>query len=152
MTLPPTLLPNLASPTEGTAFTDSRIFVSGRAEDDIAIAEVEVAIVNAAGQYMSSNGDFGTTRAVGQGVPQQPRDRSDRTTPTPRRSSLTGRTGSGSGRSTTTTCSRSYREVNVTVTAPAGNVAPVADAHCAAARRTCARSTVGAAPTRTRRR
>ncbi len=71
--LPPTLLPNLASPTDGTAFTESRIFVSGRAEDDIAIAEVEVAIVNAAGQYMSSSGTLQQQRALGLGVPEQPR-------------------------------------------------------------------------------
>ena len=59
--LPPTLLPNLASPAEGASFTEARIFVSGRAEDDVAIARVEVAIVNTAGQYMSSSGTFSTT-------------------------------------------------------------------------------------------
>ena len=57
--LPPTLLPNLVSPQDGAAFTESRIFVSGRAEDDVAIARVEVAVQNATtGQYMSSSGSF----------------------------------------------------------------------------------------------
>jgi hypothetical protein len=35
--------------------------VSGRAEDDTAMGRVEVAIVNAAGQYMSSSGGFTST-------------------------------------------------------------------------------------------
>lgn len=56
---PPQLLPNLFSPTDGTAFTESRIVTSGRAEDDSAIASVQVAIMdNATGLYMSSNGTF----------------------------------------------------------------------------------------------
>ena len=44
--LPPTLTETLLSPTEGTTFTDGRIFVSGRAEDDKAMQAVQVAIVN----------------------------------------------------------------------------------------------------------
>ena len=59
--LDPALSETLFSPTEGTAFTEARIFVSGRAEDDNAMGEVEVAIVNSAGQYMSSNGNFTST-------------------------------------------------------------------------------------------
>jgi PKD repeat protein len=55
---PPVVSENLLSPTDGTLFTEGRIAVSGRVEDDIQIAEVEVAIVNAAGQYMRSNGSF----------------------------------------------------------------------------------------------
>ena len=35
--------------------------MSGRAEDDTAMGEVEVAIVNSAGQYMSSSGTFTST-------------------------------------------------------------------------------------------
>jgi hypothetical protein len=45
-----TLPATLASPTEGTAFTEARIFVSGRALDDVGLSEVAVAIVNSAGQ------------------------------------------------------------------------------------------------------
>ncbi|HET9008115.1 MAG TPA: hypothetical protein VFQ04_15500, partial [Actinomycetes bacterium] len=59
--LDPTLSETLFSPTEGTAFTEARIFVSGRAEDDTAMGEVEVAVVNSAGQYMSSSGNFTST-------------------------------------------------------------------------------------------
>ncbi len=57
----PFLFENLSSPSTGDQFTDSRIFVSGRAEDDLAIAGVEVAIVDSAGRHMSSSGAFGTT-------------------------------------------------------------------------------------------
>jgi hypothetical protein len=56
--LDPSLSETLASPTEGTAFTEARIFVSGRALDDVGLSEVEVAVVNSAGQYMSSSGNF----------------------------------------------------------------------------------------------
>ena len=58
---PPVLNEGLLNPIEGTDFPDGKIFVSGRAEDDQAMQEVEVAIVNAAGQYMSSSGTFTST-------------------------------------------------------------------------------------------
>ena len=51
----------LFSPEEGTAFTDGRIFVSGRVEDDQQIAGADVAIRNGLGQYMSSSGQFTST-------------------------------------------------------------------------------------------
>ncbi len=60
---PPVLNEGLLSPTEGTVFPDGKIFVSGRAEDDQAMQRVEVGIVNAAGQYMSSTGTFTSTTA-----------------------------------------------------------------------------------------
>lgn len=60
---PPVMNEALLSPTEGTEFADGKIFVSGRAEDDQAMQEVDVAIVNAAGQYMSSSGAFTSTTA-----------------------------------------------------------------------------------------
>ena len=60
---PPVLNEGLLNPIEGTVFPDGKIFVSGRAEDDQAMHEVEVAIVNAAGQYMSSSGTFTSTNA-----------------------------------------------------------------------------------------
>jgi PKD repeat protein len=59
----PTVTQNLLAPTNGTVFTDGRIFISGRVEDDQAISRAEVAVVNSAGQYLSSGGTFGTTTA-----------------------------------------------------------------------------------------
>jgi len=43
-------------------FSDGRIFVSGRAEDDQAMAKVEVAVQNAANQYMTASGSFTNTQ------------------------------------------------------------------------------------------
>ncbi|WP_436698934.1 PKD domain-containing protein [Nocardioides sp. BYT-33-1] len=60
---PPVMNEALLNPIEGTEFLDGKIFVSGRAEDDQAMQEVEVGIVNAAGQYMSSSGTFTSTNA-----------------------------------------------------------------------------------------
>jgi PKD repeat protein len=54
----PTLTQSLLSPTENTAFTDGRILVSGRAEDDNSMAKVEVQVMNAGGSYMTANGSF----------------------------------------------------------------------------------------------
>ena len=48
-------------PTDGTVFTDGKIFVSGRVEDDQQIAQAQVAIRNGLGQYMSSSGTFTST-------------------------------------------------------------------------------------------
>ncbi|GGO75288.1 PKD domain-containing protein [Nocardioides deserti] len=58
---PPTLTENLFAPVEGAVFPDGKIFISGRAEDDQAMREVEVAVINAAGQYMSGSGTFTST-------------------------------------------------------------------------------------------
>jgi PKD repeat protein len=58
---PPTVTAALEAPTEGTAFTDGHIVVSGRVEDDQQIAQAQVAIVNSLGQYMASNGTFTST-------------------------------------------------------------------------------------------
>jgi PKD repeat protein len=60
---PPVLNESLLNPIEGTVFPDGKIFTSGRAEDDQAMSEVQVAVVNAAGQYMSSSGGFTSTNA-----------------------------------------------------------------------------------------
>ncbi|MEI2808869.1 MAG: PKD domain-containing protein [Nocardioides sp.] len=54
----PTLDPLLRSPVTGNSFTEARIPISGRANDDVSIQRVEVAIVNSAGWYMSSAGVF----------------------------------------------------------------------------------------------
>ena len=55
---PPTLTDNLLAPTEGASFTEGKIFVSGRAEDDQATSKVEVAIMSSANQYLTSSGTF----------------------------------------------------------------------------------------------
>ena len=57
----PVFSQSLMAPTEGTAFADGRIFVSGRAEDNLAMAQVQVAIVDSFGRYMSASGSFTST-------------------------------------------------------------------------------------------
>jgi PKD repeat protein len=54
----PTLTDNLLAPTEGASFTEGKVFVSGRAEDDQSTSKVEVAIVNSSNQYLTSAGTF----------------------------------------------------------------------------------------------
>jgi hypothetical protein len=104
--LDPTLSETLFSPTEGTAFTEARIFVSGRAEDDTAMGQVEVAIVNSAGQHMSSSGNFTSTsqswRSAFLNSPGTPGSNFSYTTPV----IPSGPTRSGRGRSTPTARSR----------------------------------------------
>lgn len=64
---PPALSETLGQPQSGATFSDGKIVVTGRAEDapdaNASIARVEVAIVNSAGQYMSSTGTFTSTTA-----------------------------------------------------------------------------------------
>ncbi len=57
----PTLTDNLLAPTEGSSFTDGRIFVSGRAEDDTATSKVEVAIIDSSNRYLTSANTFSGT-------------------------------------------------------------------------------------------
>ena len=61
----PTLSDTLGQPQTGASFDAGKIVVTGRAEDAAdqyaSIAEVQVAVVNAAGQYMSSSGTFTST-------------------------------------------------------------------------------------------
>ena len=59
--LPPTFEAALGQPVSGTAFTEGRIVVSGRAIDDIGMQNVQVGIVDSAGRYMSSTGTFTST-------------------------------------------------------------------------------------------
>ncbi len=56
----PYLSPTLNQPVEGSTFPEGRIFVSGRAFDDAAMARVDVGISNSLGQFMSSSGTFST--------------------------------------------------------------------------------------------
>jgi PKD repeat protein len=55
---PPALVEGQFSPAEGTTFTGARILVSGRLDDDQQMAQGQVAIVNAAGQYLNAGGTF----------------------------------------------------------------------------------------------
>jgi PKD repeat protein len=52
---------NLLMPANGTVFSDARILVSGRFEDDQQMAQGQVAIRDSAGRYMSSSGSFTST-------------------------------------------------------------------------------------------
>ena len=56
--VPPTFNMALLAPTDGTVFDNGKIFVSGRAEDDQAMAKVEVQVINSLGMYMNSAGSF----------------------------------------------------------------------------------------------
>jgi hypothetical protein len=134
--LPPALLPDLSSPSEGTAFTDSRIFVSGRAEDDIAIARVDVAIVNSAGLYMSSSGAFSSTERwipAFLNSPGSPGSNYSYTTPILNDGAYKVRVRPVDNHG----FFPAYREVNVTVSSPAPNVAPVAAATVSCAQNIC---------------
>jgi PKD repeat protein len=59
--LPPGFDADLGQPVSGAAFDSGKIVVTGRALDDVAIASVQVGIVNSLGQYMSSSGTFTST-------------------------------------------------------------------------------------------
>jgi PKD repeat protein len=125
--LDPWLSDTLASPTEGTAFTEARIFVSGRAEDDIGLSRVEVAIVNGAGQHMSSSGSFTSTseswRSAFLNSPGTPGSNYSYTTPVIPSGGYRVRVRAVDVYGQVQPVPR---DVNVTVSAPAGNVAPVA--------------------------
>jgi PKD repeat protein len=57
----PDFVATLGQPVTGQGFTEGRIVVSGRAEDDISMARVEVGIVDSAGRYLGSTGTFTST-------------------------------------------------------------------------------------------
>jgi PKD repeat protein len=123
----PTISDTLFSPTEGTAFTESRIFVSGRAEDDTAMGSVQVAIVNSLGQYMSSSGTFSSTaeswRTAFLNSPGTPGSNFSYTTPVIPSGAYTVRARAVDAYGQVQAVPR---EAHVTVSAPAGNVAPTA--------------------------
>jgi PKD repeat protein len=125
--LDPWLSDTLASPTEGTAFTEARIFVSGRALDDIGLSGVQVAIVNSANQYMSSSGSFTSTneswRSAFLNSPGTPGSNYSYTTPVIPSGAYRVRTRAVDVYGQVQPVPR---DVNVTVTAPPGNVAPTA--------------------------
>ena len=133
----PALNLSLVSPPAGAVFDDGRIFVSGRAEDDVAMARVEVAVVNSSGLYMSSSGSFsGTTERWISAFLNSP-----------------GSVGSNYSYTTPAVPAGSYtvrvrpvdnigqfpasRDVPVSVTIPASNAAPVARATVSCASNVC---------------
>lgn len=125
--LPPTLTENLLSPVEGAAFSDGRIFVSGRAEDDQAMQRVEVGIVDSQGRYMSSSGNFTSTNASWRTAfltsPGTPGSNFSYTTPVIPPGSYTVRVRATDQHDQVTPVPP---ERHVTVTHPPGNVAPTA--------------------------
>jgi large repetitive protein len=125
--LAPTLTEALLAPTEGASFTDGRIFVSGRAEDDKAMQNVQVSIMNSANQYMSSSGTFTSTTASWRTAfltsPGTPGSNFSYTTPVvpPGAYTVSIRGTDNHDQVTTVPPVR-----HVTVSHPAGNTAPVA--------------------------
>ena len=136
--LDPTISDTLFSPTEGTAFTEARIFVSGRAEDDTAMGSVQVAVVNSLGQYMSSSGTFTSTteswRTAFLNSPGTPGSNFSYTTPVIPSGAYTvkARAVDAYGQ-----VQAVPREAHVTVSAPAGNVAPTASFTVACSQNVC---------------
>jgi PKD repeat protein len=61
--LAPTVRTDLMVPASDAVFTDGRIVVSGRVEDDRQISSAQVAVVDSLGRYMSSSGTFTSTTA-----------------------------------------------------------------------------------------
>ncbi|HZA84030.1 MAG TPA: PKD domain-containing protein, partial [Actinomycetes bacterium] len=123
----PSLVETLGSPTEGTAFTEARIAVSGRAIDDVGISEVEVAIVDSLGRYMSSSGNFTSTneswRSAFLTSPGTPGSNFSYTTPAIPDGAYTVRVRAVDNYGQVQPVPR---DVHVTVSGPAGNTAPVA--------------------------
>jgi PKD repeat protein len=136
--LDPTISDTLFSPTEGTAFTEARIFVSGRAEDDTAMGSVQVAIVNSLGQYMSSSGSFTSTteswRTAFLNSPGTPGSNFSYTTPVIPSGAYTVRARAVDAYGQVQAVPR---EAHVTVSAPAGNVAPTASFTVACSQNVC---------------
>jgi large repetitive protein len=124
---PPAVVMNLLAPQEGAVFTDARILVSGRVEDDRQIAAAQVAIRNSAGQYMSSSGTFTSTteswRTAFLNSPGSPGSNYSYTTPVIPAGQYTVRVRGVDHHGLTT---NPTVDVNVTVQVPASNP-PVAN-------------------------
>ncbi|MFB9313974.1 PKD domain-containing protein [Nocardioides plantarum] len=124
---PPVLTDALLNPLEGTTFADGKIFISGRAEDDQAMQRVEVGVVNAAGQYMSSSGTFTSTTASWRTAfltsPGTPGSNFSFTTPVVPEGTYTVRVRAVDQHDLVTAVPSERR---VTVTHPPGNLPPVA--------------------------
>jgi PKD repeat protein len=125
--LPPTVTENLLAPVDGAAFTDSKIFVSGRLEDDNEIAQAHVAIRNSAGLYMDSIGNFPNTtiswRTAFINSPGSPGSNFSYTTPVIPNGTYTVLVRGQDARGFTTPVPS---QRTVTVTGPTNNLPPVA--------------------------
>lgn len=125
---PPTVTETLLAPSEGTAFTESRIFVSGRVEDDVQIRQAQVAVINSAGRYMSGTGAFTSTtpswRTAFLNSPGSPGSNFSFTTPAIPAGAYQVLVRGIDHREQATPVP-SVR--NVTVNAPASNLAPIAN-------------------------
>ncbi|WP_081682554.1 PKD domain-containing protein [Marmoricola sp. URHB0036] len=122
----PTLTDSLLAPTENASFTEGKILVSGRSEDDQSTSKVEVAIIDGTGKFLTSTGTFGVAeswRAAFLTSPGTPGSNFSYTTPVLPEGSYTVkvRATDQHGLVTVTPPVR-----HVTVTIPAGNAAPVA--------------------------
>lgn len=133
----PTLSETLGQPTDGAVFTDSRIVVSGRALDDIGMGSVDVQIVGSDGLYMSSNGTFSATNrwiSAFLTSPGSPGSNYSYTSPVIPAGTYTVSVRATDNRGQV---QQVPRTVTVTVTAPDGNVPPVAKATVACQELTC---------------
>jgi PKD repeat protein len=122
----PTLEANLFSPTDGTQFTNSKILVSGRADDDNSLRSVQVAIVDSNNKYMNGSGNFGNSenwRTAFLNSPGSPGSNYSFTTPTIPAGNYTVRVRAVDGNDQIGPISESH----VSVTAPPNNNPPVAN-------------------------
>ena len=129
----PTLTDNLLAPTENSAFTEGRIFVSGRAEDTnnapnqtAATSKVEVAIIDGTGKFLTSTGTFAVAeswRAAFLTSPGTPGSNFSYTTPVVPAGSYTVKVRAIDQHGLVT-ATPSVRHVTVTI--PPGNTKPVA--------------------------
>jgi PKD repeat protein len=129
---------NLFAPAEGGTFTQSRIITSGRFEDNQQMAAVQVAIRNDAGRYMNSAGGFTSTseswRPAFMNSPGSPGSNFSYTSPILPEGTYTlfVRGVDQNGLATNPPVQRT-----VTVTAPAGNLPPVASFTTSCAENVC---------------
>ena len=148
--LPPGFDADLGQPVSGAAFDGGEIVVTGRAIDDVSIANVQVGIVNSLGQYMSGSGTFTSTtpsfRTAFLNSPGSTGSNFSYTTPVIPDGTYTVLVQSVDGIGQ---ISPQRISTGVTVTHPANNP-PVASFTFSCNDRTCARSTAVARPTRTR--
>jgi PKD repeat protein len=124
---PPTVDDSLHSPSGGETFTQSVIPVSGRVSDDTQIAGAQVAIVDSQGRYMSSSGTFTSTneswRSAFLNSPGSPSSNYSYTTPVIPAGTYTVRVRGVDVHGQVTPVPF---DAVVTVTAPPGNLPPVA--------------------------
>ncbi len=121
----PWLNEDLLAPTEGSSFTEGRIFVSGRAEDDNVTRRVEVAVVDGTGKFLGSTGSFGAEswRAAFLTSPGTPGSNFSYTTPVLPAGTYQVRVRAVDNHGLVTT-TPSVRTVTVSI--PADNAAPTA--------------------------